>query len=93
MPHKNDPPTVLSAYAQPLERVTQSGVEVFALDGYPEAIYEPAPLSKKSYGYARSYPTGIGQGFNSTLSPTSLAQFSEPQDYSLYLRGIDLERS
>ncbi len=89
MPHKDDPPTVWSAYAALLKRATQSGVEIFALDGYPEAIYEPAPLMEKISRLRALLPEGHLAGLQLDIEPYLLSQFSDPQDYSLYLHVID----
>lgn len=89
MPHKDDPPTVWSAYAELLERASQSSVEIFALDGYPEAIYEPGPLIEKIVRLHTLLPDGHWAGLQLDIEPYLLSQFSDPQDYSLYLRVID----
>jgi hypothetical protein len=89
MPHKDDPSDVWSAYAALLERGTRSGVEIFALDGYPEAIYEPAPLIEKIVRLRTLLPDGHWAGIQLDIEPYLLAQFSDPQDYSLYLHVID----
>lgn len=89
MPHKDDPPAVWSGYAALLKGPPQSDVEIFALDGYPEAIYEPAPLIEKIIRLRTLLPDGQWAGIQLDIEPYLLAQFSDPQDYSLYLRAID----
>ncbi len=89
MPHGDDPDTLWSAYAGLLERATESGLETVALDGYPEAIYDPAPLVSKIFRLRRLLPDGRLTGLQLDIEPYLLAQFSDPQDYSLYLQAID----
>ena len=89
MPHKDDPPAVWSAYAALLKRATQSNVEIFALDGYPEAIYEPAPLIEKISRLRTLLPEEHLTGLQLDIEPYLLGQFSDPQDYSLYLHVIE----
>ena len=89
MPDRKDPDAVWVAYAQLLERVTSSGLEAFALDGYPEAIYDPAPLLEKISRLRRLLPPGHMQGVQLDLEPYLLGEFSEPRDYPLYLRAIE----
>ncbi|HTK86281.1 MAG TPA: hypothetical protein VL329_01050 [Nitrospiraceae bacterium] len=89
MPDKNDPASLWSAYVRVLERAASSGLEAFALDGYPEAIYDPAPLMEKIARLRRLLPQGHMNGVQLDIEPYLLAQFSDPQDYSLYLRAIE----
>ena len=89
MPHRDDPPSVWSAYAALLKRTGQSGVEIFALDGYPEAIYEPGPLIEKIVRLRTLLPDGHWAGLQLDIEPYLLARFSDPQDYSLYLHVIE----
>jgi hypothetical protein len=89
MPDKNDPAALWSAYARLLDRAASSGLEAFALDGYPEAIYDPAPLMEKISRLRLLLPQGHMNGVQLDIEPYLLAQFSDPQDYSLYLRAIE----
>lgn len=89
MPHTDDPASVWSAYAGLLERVSQSDVEIFALDGYPEAIYEPEPLIEKIIRLRTLVPDGHWAGLQLDIEPYLLARFSDPEDYSLYLHVIE----
>lgn len=89
MPHRDDPPAVWSAYTALLKRGPQSGIEVFALDGYPEAIYEPASLIDKISRLRAFLPEGHLVGLQLDIEPYLLGRFSDPQDYSLYLRLIE----
>src|SRR5262249_25618584 len=47
IPADEDPPTLWAAYVQFLRSARIRGIEAFALDGYPEAIYDSTPLVKK----------------------------------------------
>ena len=89
MPDRKDPDVLWSAYAHVLERAASSGLEAFALDGYPEAIYDPAPLIEKISRLRLLLPQGHMNGVQLDIEPYLLAQFSDPQDYSLYLRAIE----
>ena len=89
MPDRKDPDTLWSAYAHVLERAASSGLEAFALDGYPEAIYDPGPLLEKISRLRVLLPQGHMNGIQLDIEPYLLAQFSDPQDYSLYLRAIE----
>jgi hypothetical protein len=44
MPNEKDPQQQWAVYVQFLRTVKNSGIEAFALDGYPEAIHDPSPL-------------------------------------------------
>ena len=83
IPDKNDPAALWSAYARLLDRAASSGLEAFALDGYPEAIYDPAPLMEKISRLHLLLPQGHMNGVQLDIEPYLLAQFSDP--YSLYL--------
>jgi hypothetical protein len=89
MPDKNDPTALWSAYARLLDRAASSGLEAFALDGYPEATYDPTPLMEKISRLRLLLPQGHMNGVQLDIEPYLLAQFSDPQDYSLYLRAIE----
>jgi hypothetical protein len=89
MPDGDDPPALWSAYAGLLQQVTQSGLEIFALDGYPEAIYDPAPLMDKISRLRRLLPRGTLAGLQLDIEPYLLAQFSDPHDYGRYLLAIE----
>jgi hypothetical protein len=89
MPDRKDPDVLWSAYAHVLERAASSGLEAFALDGYPEAIYDPAPLMEKISRLGLLLPQGHMNGVQLDIEPYLLTQFSDPHDYSLYLRAIE----
>jgi len=89
IPDGKDPEVLWSAYAHLLERAASSGLEAFALDGYPEAIYDPAPLMEKITRLRLFLPQGLMNGVQLDIEPYLLAQFSDPHDYSLYLRAIE----
>ena len=89
MPDRKDPDALWSAYAHVLERAAWSGVEAFALDGYPEAIYDATPLLEKISRLRLLLPQGHMSGVQLDIEPYLLAQFSDPEDYGLYLRAIE----
>ncbi|MBH0191656.1 MAG: hypothetical protein HP492_07845 [Nitrospira sp.] len=47
MPASEDGPEIWRAYVRLLVTLRESGIEVVALDGYPEAIYDPQQLAGK----------------------------------------------
>jgi hypothetical protein len=89
MPHRDDPPSLWSAYASLLKRASQSGIEIFALDGYPEAIYEPEALIEKIVRLRTLLAEGHWAGLQLDIEPYLLPRFSDPGDYRLYLHVID----
>lgn len=89
MPDRKDPDALWSAYAHVLERAASSGLEAFALDGYPEAIYDSTPLIEKISRLRLLLPPEHMSGVQLDIEPYLLGRFSDPEDYSLYLRAIE----
>lgn len=92
MPHENDPPTLWSSYARLLQRATSSRLEAFALNGYPDAIYDPTPLTNKITRLRGLLLAGQLTGVQLDIEPYLLAKFSDPLDYELYLHTIERMR-
>lgn len=89
MPHGEETPDVWSGYAQLLQRIASADLEAFALDGYPEAIYNPVPLIEKVRRLRGLLLDANRYGLQLDIEPYLLARFSDPQDYDLYLQAIE----
>jgi hypothetical protein len=89
MPHGDDPADIWSAYAELLKKLSSSGLEVFALDGYPEAIYDSTPLIEKVKRLRSLLIDEQWTGLQLDIEPYLLDRFSDPHDYDLYLQVIE----
>jgi len=92
IPHGDDPPDIWAAYAELLRQISSSGLEVFALDGYPEAIYDPSPLIEKVKRLRSLLVDEQWTGLQLDIEPYLLDRFSDPHDYDLYLQMIEQMR-
>lgn len=90
MPSTGDPDHVWHAYAHFLATVQSQGIEAFALDGYPEAIYDAKPLIEKIH---RLMTMMTGQGLSGVqldIEPYILDGFlADESGFLAYLRVID----
>ena len=78
IPHGDDPPDIWAAYAELLRQISSSGLEVFALDGYPEAIYDPSPLIEKVKRLRSLLVDEQWTGLQLDIEPYLLDRFSDP---------------
>jgi len=90
MPSTADPDHVWQAYTQFLAMVQAQGIEAFALDGYPEAVYDLTPLLEKLH---RLMAMMAGKGFSGVqldIEPYILDGFlADESGFLAYLRVID----
>ena len=89
MPADSEPEEQWERYADLLSRLAQEGVEAYALDGYPEAVYEPQRLVAKMHRLLSVMGPRPLAGIQLDIEPYALAGFIESRDgYSRYLEAI-----
>ena len=89
MPSDKDPLETWQAYVALLESVRAAGIEAFALDGYPEAIYTPTALAEKVKRLLTLLPNGRLDGVQLDIEPYLLQEFSDETDYARYLSSLE----
>ena len=75
----------LGSLCRTLTTDSSSGLEVFALDGYPEAIYDPSPLIEKVKRLRSLLVDEQWTGLQLDIEPYLLDRFSDPHDYDALL--------
>lgn len=89
IPSLNDGKDIWAAYAELLDAAGSAGIEAFALDGYPEAIRDPAALIEKLSTLLVLLPGDRLSGIQLDIEPYLLPDFSEEFDYLAYLSALD----
>lgn len=89
IPGLNDGQDIWIAYAKLLDAAGAAGIEAFALDGYPEAIRDPAALIEKLTRLLALLPKDRLSGVQLDIEPYLLPDFSEESDYLAYLAAVD----
>lgn len=90
MPSTGDPDHVWQAYTQFLATVQAQGIEAFALDGYPEAIYDSGPLIEKIHRLMTMMAGKSFSGVQLDIEPYILDGFlADESGFLAYLRVID----
>ena len=75
MPSQSDDEALWSEYARLLTKMQEAGIEVLALDGYPEAIQEPHPLADKIQRLLHLLKPGTLFGVQLDIEPYVLPGF------------------
>jgi hypothetical protein len=90
MPSIGDPDHIWHAYTQLLATVQAQGIEAFALDGYPEAIYDAKPLIEKIHRLLRMMAGKDFSGVQLDIEPYILDGFlADESGFFAYLSMID----
>jgi len=90
MPSYTDDDALWSAYVRLLTAAQQSGISVFALDGYPEAIQEPRRLADKIQRLLALMKPGVLSGIQLDIEPYLLPGFLKDEtQLRRYLATID----
>jgi hypothetical protein len=91
MPASEDGPEIWRAYVRLLVTLRESGIEVVALDGYPEAIYEPQQLAEKVRRLFSLVEPHLLAGVQLDIEPYLLPGFLDDETGPIqYLNAIDL---
>ena len=91
MPASEDAPDVWKAYVRLLVRLREGGLEVVALDGYPEAIQNPQPLTGKVRRLLDLMAPHPLAGVQLDIEPYLLPGFLDDEAGSIrYLNAIDV---
>lgn len=86
MPALDEPEQVWLRYVALLQAAQEQGIEVFALDGYPEAIFDPHPLTEKVQRLVASMKGRFPAGIQLDIEPYLLDGFSnDPHGFGKYL--------
>jgi hypothetical protein len=90
LPSLQDPASLWQGYARFLAASQARGIEAYALDGEPEAIYDPAPLMNKVRRLGTLLAEGSWAGLQLDLEPYLLEGFVANEATLLqYLAAID----
>jgi hypothetical protein len=90
MPEAKDDQHLWKEYGQFLRTVKSSGIEAFALDGYPEAINDPTPLIKKLQQLLAFVDNASMDGVQFDIEPYLLEDFfADESGFVRYLATID----
>jgi len=91
MPASEDGPEIWRAYVRLLVTLRESGIEVVALDGYPEAIYDPQQLAGKVRRLFSLVEPHVLAGVQLDIEPYLLPGFLDDEaGPTQYLNAIDL---
>lgn len=94
MPSDADSDAVWSGYAAALRWIDAQGIEAYALDGYPEAVYEPSRLTAKIERVLSLMPRGALAGVQLDIEPYVLPRFaSDPDGFHRYLEAVRMMKS
>ena len=90
MPNEKDSRRLWTDYVQFLRAVKNSGIEAFALDGYPEAVNDLAPLIKKLQRLIALTDDASLDGVQFDIEPYLLDDFfADESGFVRYLAAID----
>jgi hypothetical protein len=90
MPSTKEPDHVWHAYAHFLATVQAQGIEAFALDGYPEAVYDPKPLLEKIHRLMALMADAEFSGLQLDIEPYILEGFlADESGFLAYLKVVD----
>lgn len=90
MPNEKDSRRLWTGYVQFLRTVKNSGIEAFALDGYPEAINNPAPLIRKLQHLLTLADDTSIDGVQFDIEPYLLEDFfADESGFVRYLAAVD----
>lgn len=91
MPASGDGPEIWRAYVRLLVTLREGGIEVVALDGYPEAIYDPQQLAGKVRRLFGLVEPHLLAGVQLDIEPYLLPGFLDDEAGPIqYLNAIDL---
>lgn len=91
MPASEDGPEIWRAYVRLLITLREGGIEVVALDGYPEAIYDPQQLAGKVRRLFGLVEPHLLAGVQLDIEPYLLPGFLDDEAGPIqYLNAIDL---
>ncbi len=94
MPSDADSDELWSGYAAALRWIDAQGIEAYALDGYPEAAYEPARLAAKIERVLSLMSGGALAGVQLDIEPYILPRFaSDPDGFPRYLEAVRMMKS
>lgn len=94
MPSDADSDELWSGYAAALRWIDAQGIEAYALDGYPEAAYEPRRLVAKIERVLSLMPGGALAGVQLDIEPYILPRFaSDPDGFHRYLEAVRMMKS
>ncbi|MGE4090792.1 MAG: hypothetical protein AB7G75_08115 [Candidatus Binatia bacterium] len=94
LPSEKDPASLWIDYVQFLRVIKKSGIEAFAVDGYPEAINNPTPLLNKLQRLIELTDDGNLDGIQLDIEPYVLEDFFVDEGgFRRYLSVIDQVRN
>jgi len=88
MPALDDPEEIWLRYAGLLQAAQRQDIEAFALDGYPEAVLDAQPLTKKVERLREVMQGRLPAGVQLDIEPYLFDGFlNDPQGYEKYLEA------